>query len=204
MAAQVSENLLYDVADPAPIGTHAESRHFRIQRCAVAHQLGKPRPHIRSVGEQRTVLALAHSDKLLCDRGFEIDDHAPRAQGPTVFFEQDCPTTRRQHDAITPRQLRDQLAFARPKTRLALFLEDERYVDAGALLEFDVGIDERQLQGPRQLLAHRRFSRAHRPDQDDVLHAEVSPTHVGGQDYPKPDDRSDSASAIRHRRPPFR
>jgi len=201
---QVSEDFLHNVADPAPIGTHAERRYFRIERCAVAHQLGKTGTDIRCVGQQRAIFALPYTDKLLRDRGFEIHDHTPRTQSLAVFFEQHCPTARRQHDAITSNQLCDQLAFTGPKTLLAFFLENEGDIDAGALLEFEVRVDERQLQRPRELLAHRRFSRAHWPDQNDVSHTEVSHTAAGAQDYPKPDDCSAPAAAIRHRRLAFR
>ncbi len=106
--------------------------------------------------------------ELLVDGGVEEHDHAARGQPFPVLGQQDRAATGRQHDAITPGQLIDHVAFANPESGLTLALENVGDVDAGARLDLAVAVRERQAKPLCELPADRGLARTHRPDQKDA------------------------------------
>ena len=94
---------------------------------------------------------------LLRDRGLEVHDPAALAQMAGGCRHR-APRRRRWPARRRSRAVssRDHLALAPPEAGLALALEDQRDVGAGALLDLMVAVDERHAEQPRQLRGRRR------------------------------------------------
>src|SRR5690606_32686276 len=87
----------------------------------------------------------------------------------------------RDDDAALGGELGEAFPFPLAKAPLALLLEDERDINAGAPLDLGVAVEEAEAQRLRELAADSRLAGAHRADQIDV--------GAGGQRVPRPGRR---------------
>ena len=85
---------------------------------------------------------------------------------------EDHAAARGHDDAVERRELGDDLALALTKPGFAFLLEDVADVDAGALLDLGVAVDERLAEQRGEPPADGGLSRPHRPDQIDVTLAQ--------------------------------
>src|SRR5436190_6120160 len=115
--------------------------------------------------EQRSTATLAHTFRLLGERGLEIGDKASLVQRNAIFGKQDGSAPRREHDGAFTRDVFDDLTFALPETVLAFAREDVGDVDPGPRLDFRVAVSKGSPKQARQVFAHGCLSRAHRTDQ---------------------------------------
>jgi len=73
-----------------------------------------------------------------------------------------------QHNTIAGDQIPDHLPLAAAEAGLALFVEDKRYIDPGAIFDLVVAVVELALQLNGQPTTDRRLPRPHRADKKDV------------------------------------
>ena len=99
---------------------------------------------------------MARALELLADGGLEIDHGAALGEHAPVIGLDDRAAAGGDHDASQAREPLDGLLFAQPEARLALFLENEGDVDAGAGLDIGVAVVEGESQQAREMAARRR------------------------------------------------
>ena len=117
------------------------------------------------VHQQRPVARRLGALQLSVDGRLQID-HGARAREPlAVGGIEHRAAARRDDHAVERREVRDHFALALAEALLALFLEDVADVDAGALLDLGVAVEELLPEQGGEALADGGLARAHRADQ---------------------------------------
>src|SRR5690606_33798271 len=157
-----------DGVDAAAVGLDDEIGDLAVERLAHGHEL---REHLlaRPVLEQGTLASAIGALELLPDAGVQVDDEAARAEAAAAVGVEDGAAAGREDDALPLGELVDHCRLAAAEAGLALFLEDERDVDARAPLDLLVAVDEVEVEQLRELPPHRGLARAHRSYEEQVL-----------------------------------
>ena len=118
--------------------------------------------------KQRSLTPFLGARQLLIDGSVEIHNVPAPAEVTAVLRVDYRTSARRQHHVVHLREVIDggRLAFAKPL--FTLFFEDKGNIDPGPGLHLIVAIDERQVQGSREVPAHGGLTRPHGANKKDI------------------------------------
>ena len=101
----------------------------------------------------------------------QVDHRAARGEPAAVLRGEHGAAAGGEHDAFERGELGERLRLARAEAGLALDLEDQRHLHAAAALDLVVGVEEAQLQAPREQPPDGGLAGAHHADQVEVARA---------------------------------
>ena len=93
--------------------------------------------------------------RLLLDRRVKVHDCAAGAEKFPVFVGQNSSTSGREHDVRLSGQRLDDFLLAAPEPGLTLFLEYERDIDTGPVLDLGITVQKRKTENFSQVAADR-------------------------------------------------
>src|SRR5690625_3018692 len=141
---------------------------FLIQPLALLEEFEEPLAGIVCL-QERPIFVVPGALQLRIDRGLKIHGCAAFVEMATVFGRQDCAAAGCQYDSVPLGQLIDDGSLPTPKASLALDVEDEWNIGAGALFDDSVAIEQWQPEGVCQSFADCGLAGPHWANQKDLL-----------------------------------
>ena len=172
------DDVVHHVGRLAAVRVDLEARDVVVEGRPGGHQLTDARERVGGLEQRALVPARPPVDRF----GGCLEDHdrAARAEQATILLAHDGAAAGRDDDLVEVEAAAHDLGLVVAEGLLAVELEDLADAHAGDPLDHPVGVDEGQLQPPRQLPADAALAGAHEAghgDPGDGPIGEVAPCH---------------------------
>src|SRR5690606_95801 len=145
-----------DASHLAPARVDRDVRDLLVERAALGREALEHGAGVRRL-QQRPIACGARSPQLLVDGRRQIDDGSGLRPARAVRRVRDGAAAGRDEAAALGGELGEAFPLPLAKAPLALLLEDERDIDAGAPLDLGVAVEEAEAQRLRELAGDSRL-----------------------------------------------